>query len=244
MVAGPWPSPTSATASSGTDRPELPCTASVSSAPRSPRSAGSTCTRIGISRSPSRNLARLAEMSPIVAMRTASLIASVEMPNRAASSPARGHADFRPVRAGGGGDVAEARQPAHGALELGLGLAQRHRVGAEQRQRQLALAAVVHIPAAHVGDAGEDLASARVSICFCVRRRSLLCTRLTIILARRISAPAPVGVVPPTTNTVVTSGTLRNAAAMRSVVAPRVLELGARRQLDRQHRPAIRPAAG
>ena len=57
------------------------------------------------------------------------------------------------------------------------------------------------------------------SISFCERVRSCFSTRLTIILARRISLPAPVGVVPPTTNTVVTSGISRNAWAMRSVTA-------------------------
>ena len=86
MAVGPCASSKRATADSGTAAPAAVATLSDSRICRSPRARSSSCTRIGTCRSPTSNLARLAPMSPMVAMRTASEMASVETPSSAAMS--------------------------------------------------------------------------------------------------------------------------------------------------------------
>ena len=156
-------------------------------------------------------------MSPMVAIRTASLIASVEMPKRAASSmrgvtrisgrsaPAEGATLLKPGR----------RRMALSSLASAWSKATGS-VPSRERASSRSPRSFTYQPRTSGMPARVALSSD--SICFWVRPRSFLGTRLTIILARRISAPAPVGVVPPTTNTVVTSGTLRKAVTIWSVV--------------------------
>ncbi len=155
MEDGPAPKPRSATAASGTASPSVPGTGSTSSAARLGRAAGSSCTRIGISRSPSRNLARLAGMSPMVAMRTASAIASVDTPNRLASSlrgTTRISGRSTPALAATSRKPGRRRIAPSSRATAGV---QRHRLVAQHGHRQLPLAAVVHQPAMQVRDAGE-----------------------------------------------------------------------------------------
>ena len=73
--------------------------------PRSARARSSSCTRIGICRSPALNLARLASMSPMVATRIVSAMASVETPRSAATSVLRRDAHLRPVERRGRDDA-------------------------------------------------------------------------------------------------------------------------------------------
>src|SRR6185436_1786163 len=131
MAVGPWASSKRATADSGTAAPEPVATLSDSSICRSPRARSSSCTRIGTCRSPTSNLARLAPMSPMVAMRTASEMASVETPSSAAMSV------IGTTRSSGRSSSAVA--PRHHQLEL-------------------ALAVVLQEPEADVGHAGEAAA--------------------------------------------------------------------------------------
>ena len=89
------------------------------------RASSSICTRIGTSRSPALNLARLASTSPMVATRTVSAIVSGATPRRAASS------SFGTTRSSGrsservGGDVREAGHLAQRAFELAHRVVQR-----------------------------------------------------------------------------------------------------------------------
>ena len=71
---------------SGTASPDAVGIFRPSSVWRSPRAPSASWTRIGIWRSPTSNLARFIDTSPMVAMRTASEIASVETPRLAATS--------------------------------------------------------------------------------------------------------------------------------------------------------------
>ena len=220
MLAGPCPKPRSATASSGTASPVLPTTGSAAISARSVRNDRRDCTRIGISRSRSRNFARLALTSPMVAMRTVSLIASVLTPKRAASS-SRGV-----TRISGRSDPADgATLPNPGSRRIALSMVATpadSATGSSPRMvsdNSRSPRSLTTQPRTSGMSANRVVSSC--SICFCVRARRSFNTRLTIIEARRTSGETPVGVVPPTTETVVTSGICRNDAAIRSV-APRV----------------------
>ena len=85
--SGPGRARSAATADSGTAAPDggRDLERLRAAAGRRAR-CSSSCTRIGTCRSPTSNLARLAPMSPMVAMRTASEMASVETPSSAAMS--------------------------------------------------------------------------------------------------------------------------------------------------------------
>ena len=117
----------------------------------SPRAASSSSTRIGTSRSPALNLARLASTSPSVATRIVSDSVSVETPRSAATWRLRRDLQFRPVELGGRDRVLDRRDRAHLAGELVGGLVDRVDVGAGDDQRQVALAVVLDEPVADVG---------------------------------------------------------------------------------------------
>ena len=119
----------------------------------------SSCTRIGTCRSPTSNLARLAPMSPMVAMRTASEMASVETPSSAAMSvigttrsSGRSSSAVDTTLASSGMRLAWlVRSAAACADDVGA-------VAAGGHQLQLALAVVLQEPEADVGHAGQAAA--------------------------------------------------------------------------------------
>ena len=80
---GPCPKRIAATDESGTLAPAGVGTGSSPITAMSLRAASSSCTRIGIWRSPTVNFARLASTSPMVAMRRVSATAAVEIPSSA-----------------------------------------------------------------------------------------------------------------------------------------------------------------
>jgi hypothetical protein len=149
---------------------------------------------MGTRRSPALNLARLAVTSPMVATRTASEIWSVRDAVAGGFVRLRHDADLRPFEAGGGRDVHEAGDLPHLGLELRHGARRGSSSVPMIDDGELALAAVVDVPGADVGDLAEACGEVACWICFCVLSRFVLCTRRTMTAARRTSrVPSRVG---------------------------------------------------
>ena len=217
MDDGPAPNATSATASSGTAKPSVPGTDNVSRSPMLWRTAESSSTRIGIRRGPSRNLARFSGASPSVAIRTASAIASVVTPKRAASS-------LRGVT----------RISGRSTPALAATLAKPGRCRIAPSSPATACASATGSSPSTVTDSSRSPRSftyqprrsgmsarrrdSTSSICFWLSARSPFGFSRTTISAVRTAAPTPVGVVPPTTYTCVTSGNCRKLCATASVL--------------------------
>ena len=118
----------------------------------SSRAASLSCTRIGIWRSPTVNLARLASMSPIVAMRSVSDIVGRRDAELGQAVEVRLDDDLRPVEGRVRGDRAELAGRRHLALDLARLLVEHGAVGAHHAEGQRPLAAVVDEIGAQVGD--------------------------------------------------------------------------------------------
>ena len=133
---GPCPKRIAATDESGTLTPEGVGTGSSPITEMSLRAASSSCTRIGIWRSPSVNFARLASMSPIVAMRSVSATSAVETPSSASRARSGSMIDFRPVERGIRRDGAELAGRRHLALDPAGLLVQSRAVGSHDAEGQ------------------------------------------------------------------------------------------------------------
>ena len=169
------------------------------------RASSSICTRMGTSRSPALNLARLASMSPMVATRIVSAILLGRDAEARGDIELRHDAQLRPVDRGVGGDVLEAGHLAQRAFELA-----RPRRSALRRCATASRSDSSRSPRsltyqARVSGISASLSEMIALIAFCGRARSVFGTRLTNSDALRTSRP-PVGVLPPSAKTLVTSG--------------------------------------
>ena len=217
IEAGPRPNSTEATAVSGMDLPAALVTRSCSICFISVRVFSSSCTRIGIWRSPTVNFARLASVSPMVATR----MVSADLIRRNAKPrgfiEVRHDAELRAVRSNAprqrcGSPEPDARRPRPCRLR-------------RSSLRRCATASRTTARARHARsrtrrgcrESSESFGSMMVFSCFCVSLRSVFGTSLTKSAARRTSSCRS-GLVPPSTKTCETSGMARSDFTIWSVL--------------------------
>ena len=239
MVVAPSPKPIWATEVSGTLPPVAVGTRSVSKVASLPRAVSAICTRIGTCRSPEENLARLAEMSPSVAIRTVSAICATETPSARGLGQARHDADLRPVDRGGGDDIGQDRHAlADLALDRQRRLLQRRRIIAGQQQREFPRPAAGAEAEAQVRLGGELRPASSRSHAFWSRLRSARGTSVATMVASRTSPPATSsGFTPVAADHGIDAGHLRLRAEQRRQPVGHglgILQRRSGRQLDRQ----------